>query len=234
MTRGIVSVPLIVLWTLLLGPPTLLLGLLDRTGRLPHSLTRLWARLVLRTIGVRVELTGSENIVSGPAVYAANHGSALDIPVVFASLPFTFRIVHKRSLYLIPIVGWYLFLGGHIGIDRRNPFRARRSLEVAAERIRRGTKLVVFPEGTRSPDATVQAFKRGSFLLALKAGVPVVPVSLIGVKHVAPRGILTLRPGLVRLRILPPVATEGRGLEDAEGLAEEVRRKVIEGTGVVA
>jgi 1-acyl-sn-glycerol-3-phosphate acyltransferase len=228
--RGALAVPLIVLWTALLGGPALLGGLLDRSGRSAHSLTRLWARLILLTIGVRVQVLGRENIVAGPAVYAANHASALDIPVLFASLPFEFRIIHKRSLYLIPVVGWFLFLAGHIGIDRKNPFRARRSLEAAAQRVRRGATLVVFPEGTRSPDATIGPFKRGSFVLALSAGVPVVPVSLIGVKRAAPHGILSLQPGTVHVKFLPSLPTAGRKLDEAEQLAEEVRSAVISGT----
>jgi 1-acyl-sn-glycerol-3-phosphate acyltransferase len=134
-----------------------------------------------------------------------------------------FRIIHKRSLYLIPILGWALYLGGHIGIDRANAFRARRSLGAAAERIRGGTSVAVFPEGTRSPDARVRPFKRGSFVLAAEAGVPVVPVSLLGVKAVVPQGIRTLRPGTVHLRVHPAIPQAGR---DAEALAEEVRRIV--------
>ena len=172
---------------------------------------------------------GAANLPTGAAVYAANHGSALDIPIVFGHLPLSFRIIHKRSLSLIPVVGWYLHLGGHIAIDRGNPFKARKSLDSAAERIRGGTSVTVFPEGTRGSDASVGLFKRGSFQLALNAAVPVVPVSLVGVKRVAPRGIWTLRPGTVELRIHSPVATEGRPPDGAEALAEEVRGIVEHG-----
>ncbi len=115
-------------------------------------------------------------------MYAANHASALDILIVFGHLPVDFRIVYKRSLSLVPLVGWAIWLGGHLPIDRSHPFRARRSLDAAARRIRGGTSVVVFPEGTRSPDGSVRRFKRGSFGLAIAAGVPVVPVSLAGVK----------------------------------------------------
>ena len=162
-------------------------------------------------------------------MYAANHGSALDIPILFAHLPVDFRIIHKRSLYLIPVVGAYLYLGRHIGIDRGSAFRARRSLAQAAKRIRRGTSVAVFPEGTRSRDATVRAFKRGSFVLALSAGVPVVPISLEGVKRLAPRGLLRLEPGTVHLTIHPAVSTAGRDARDAAALADEVWRVVMRG-----
>jgi 1-acyl-sn-glycerol-3-phosphate acyltransferase len=170
--------------------------------------------------------------VAGPAVYAANHASALDIPIVFGYLPCPFRIFHKRSLYLMPGVGWALWLGGHVGIDRKNPFSTRRSLAAAAARIRSGTSVVVFPEGTRSRDENVQAFKRGSFHLALNAGVPVVPISLVGVKQVIPSGALVLRPGLVEMRIHSAIATQGRGRGEAAVLAGEVRERIVAGCAV--
>jgi 1-acyl-sn-glycerol-3-phosphate acyltransferase len=221
--RALLAVPVIALCTLAFGTAAVLAGLGDRSGRVGRSLARSWARIILRALGVRVEVGGRENVPPGPAVYAANHSSALDIPILFGYLPVDFRIIHKRSLYLIPILGWALYLGGHIGIDRANAFRARRSLGAAAERIRGGTSVAVFPEGTRSPDARVRPFKRGSFVLAAEAGVPVVPVSLLGVKAVVPQGIRTLRPGTVHLRVHPAIPQAGR---DAEALAEEVRRIV--------
>jgi 1-acyl-sn-glycerol-3-phosphate acyltransferase len=140
-----------------------------------------------------------------------------------------FRIVHKRSIYLIPIVGWFLYLAGHIGVDRRKAFRARRSLASAARRIRSGASVAVFPEGTRSRDGSVRRFKRGSFVLAQDAGVPVVPVSLAGVKALMPRGLPTLRPGSIELRIHPPIASTGTSAESAERLADEVRAVVAAG-----
>jgi len=229
MFRVLLAVPLIALDTLVFGGAAVLAGLLDRTGRLCRHLARAWARVLLRGLGVRVEVTGGANVPQGPAVYAANHGSALDIPILFGYLPVDFRIIHKRSLYLIPLVGWTLYLAGHVGIDRGNAFRAHRSLMAAAARIGAGTSLAVFPEGTRSPDARVRPFKRGSFVLALEAQVPVVPLSLAGVKRVAPRGLLTLRPGTVRLAIHPAVVTTGLGPDAAESLAEDVRQVVAQG-----
>jgi 1-acyl-sn-glycerol-3-phosphate acyltransferase len=123
-------------------------------------------------------------------------------------------------------VGQYLFLGGHIGVHRRRPFEARRSLERAAARIRGGTSVAVFPEGTRSGDARVAPFKRGSFVIAIQAGVPVVPVSLSGVKTIAPRGMLLLKPGTVTMTLHAPHGTEGLDGGDAQALAERVRQAV--------
>jgi 1-acyl-sn-glycerol-3-phosphate acyltransferase len=224
--RNLIAVAAIAALLAVLGPLGLLAGLIDRSGRAPHRLSRVWARLVLRCLGVRASVLGLELLPRGPALYAVNHASALDIPLVFAALPVDFRIIHKRSLHWLPLVGWFLYLAGHIGIDRANPFRARRSLAAAARRIAAGTSVVAFPEGTRSPDERVRLFKRGSFVLALQAGVPVVPVSLAGVKQVAPGGILRLRPGEVRVRVHAPVATAGLNASEAGTLAEQVRQTV--------
>jgi 1-acyl-sn-glycerol-3-phosphate acyltransferase len=183
----------------------------------------------MRLWGVTVEVSGAENVPAGPAVFAANHTSALDIPLLFGYLPAEFRIIHKRSLYYIPVVGAYLYFGGHIGIDRARAFGARRSLAQAAERIRRGTSVAVFPEGTRSPDESVRPFKKGSFMLALEAGVPVVPVSLSGVKQVTPRGLMRLRAGTVRLAVHRAIETAGRSTDQAESLAEQAHAIVSVG-----
>ncbi len=215
--------------TLVLAVPALLLGIFDRSGRLPHLVARGWAAIILIMLGVRIEVTGREHLPSGPAVYAANHGSALDIPILFGYLPVSFRIVYKKSLSAIPFLGWYLFLAGHIAVDRGNAFRAKRTLADAAERVRGGTSLAVFPEGTRSPDARVRLFKRGTFLLAIGSGVPIVPVSLVGVKSVVPRGIRTLRPGTVGVRIHAPVPTSNRAPDQVEALAEQIRGIVVSG-----
>jgi 1-acyl-sn-glycerol-3-phosphate acyltransferase len=227
--RVLLAVPLIAADTLVCGAATLAAGPLDRSGEACRAIARAWARVLLLGLGVRVAVEGGENVPAGPAVYAANHGSALDIPILFGYLPANFRFIHKRSLYLVPVLGWSLWAAGHVGIDRGNPFRARKSLHAAAQRIQGGTSVAVFPEGTRSPDAEVRPFKRGSFVLALEAGVPVVPVSLLGVKRVVPRGIATLKPGTVRLVIHPAVPVAGRSADAAASLAEEVRRVVAGG-----
>lgn len=226
MLRVLLSVPVAVACTVALGLPSIAVGLVDHGGRFARRAAGAWGRILLVTWGVRVVVSGRENVPAGPAVYAANHGSALDIPILFGHLPVDFRIIHKRSLYYVPVLGAYLWLGGHIGIDRDSAFGARRSLARAADRIRHGTSVAVFPEGTRSGDGSVRTFKRGSFVLAVRAGVPVVPVSLAGVKRVAPRGLLRLQPGTVRLTIHPAVPTAGRDARDAAALAEEVRRVV--------
>lgn len=226
----LVQAPLAVLLTALCAGAACL-AVADRRGATTRRIERAWGRALLRLLGVGVSVSGPEHAPDGPAVYAANHASTIDILVVFGHLPVDFRIVYKRSLSLVPLLGWAIRLGGHVPIDRSHPFRARRSLDAAAGRIRGGTSVVVFPEGTRSPDGAVRRFKRGSFRLALEAGVPVVPVSLVGVKAVVPRGLPSVRPGLVRVVLHPAVPVVGRSADDAEALAEEVRTIVASGCG---
>jgi len=225
----LVRAPLALLITAACSSAAFVAALVDRSGKTTRAIGGAWSRLLLRLFRVQVGVSGLAHVPAGPAVYAANHASALDILVLFGHLPVDFRIVYKRSLSLVPLLGWSIWLGGHLPIDRSHPFRARRSLEEAARRIRAGTSVVVFPEGTRSPDGTVRRFKRGSFSLAIEAGAPVVPVSLIGVKAVVPRGLSSVRAGRVRVVLHSPVPVEGRTAEDAEALAEEVRTVVASG-----
>lgn len=213
-------------YTSFLGAVTMVVGVLDRSGRLPHRVIRAWAQALLVTGGVKVEVRGAEHIVGGPTVFAANHNSALDIPLLFGYLPADFRIIYKRSLSFVPFMGWGMLAAGHIPIDRRNAFRSRQTLAATVARIRGGTNVVVFPEGSRSRDGRLQAFKRGSFVLALDAGVPVTPVTLEGVRPLVPRGITSLRRGTVRLTVHPPIPTAGRSRDEAQAVANEVREVV--------
>ncbi len=222
----VVQAPVALALTAVYAAAACVAALVDRSGRTTRRIGGAWSRLLLRLLRVRVVVSGLEHVPAGPAVYAANHASALDIFVVFGHLPVDFRIVYKKSLSLIPLVGWAIFIGGHIPIDRRNSVRARRSIAAAARRIRAGTSVVMFPEGTRSPDGFVHRFKRGSFALAIDTGAPVVPVSLIGVKAVVPHGLTSVRPGTVGVALHAPVPTAGRAPGEAEALAEEVRQVV--------
>jgi 1-acyl-sn-glycerol-3-phosphate acyltransferase len=223
--RALLKLPLAVAWSGAIGVVSILAGMLDRSGRMAARVARLWGRVLLGIYGVRVEVRGAEHAPSGPAVYAVNHGSALDIPVILGYVP-DFRVIHRRSLYWWPVIGQFLYFGGHVGIERDKPFEARRSLEQAAARIRGGTSVAVFPEGTRSPDGRVRNFKRGTFMIAIEAGVPVVPVSLSGIKTVAARGMLRMTPGKVTVTLHPPESTQGLTADDARLLGQRVRRAV--------
>ncbi len=223
----VVQMPLAIVATAALTAAASLAGLVRPAT--VQALSRVWSRLLLWLFRVEVRTEGRELVPAGPAVYAANHSSSLDILVVLGHLPVDVRIIYKKSLSLVPLLGWAIAVGGHIPIDRSNPFRARRSLQRAAERIRGGTSVLVFPEGTRSRDGSVGHFKRGSFGLAIDAGVPVVPLSLAGVKALVPSGLASLQPGWITLRLHPAIPVAGRSKDDAEALAEQTRRVVVSG-----
>ena len=160
--------------------------------------------------GARVEVEGAEHVdPRRPTLYACNHQSSIDIPVLFLALPVNLRFIAKEQLRWVPLVGWYLQLAGHILVDRSNRSRAIASLDRAAVDIaRRKISLIVFPEGTRSPDGRILPFKHGSFGLALKARIPVVPVTLEGSSGVMPRRSWRIRPGRIRVRLGAPVEVD--------------------------
>jgi 1-acyl-sn-glycerol-3-phosphate acyltransferase len=188
-----------------------------KDGHLFHALSRFWAKAILSTCGITVRVRGLENIVRGQSyVYVSNHASLFDIPVVLASIPDQIRIVYKKELEVVPIFGWGLKWGHYIGIDRRKGSEARRSLEEAAEKIRRGASVLLFAEGTRTLDGKLQPFKRGAFNLALRAGVPVVPLTVNGTFTIMPKHSVSVRPGTVTLVLDTPIETCGVEGKDAE------------------
>jgi 1-acyl-sn-glycerol-3-phosphate acyltransferase len=206
---------------------SLALAVFFRSGDPSHRVASFWAWLILKTCGVAVEVEGRENIAPGSTyVLASNHQSLFDTPILFAYLPLSFRILYKKSLNRIPFLGWHLFLSGHVPVERENPAKASESLNHAAERIRSGTSVAVFPEGTRSYDGVMRAFRKGSFRLALKASTPVVPLTISGSHLVMKRGRVTVYPRKVRLTIGAPIPVSGLAESDAAVLSERVREVV--------
>lgn len=201
---------------------------MSRDGELGFLITRLWARVILAAAGVRARTELLAKLPEGPVVFVSNHMSALDIPIIFVALPRSFRIVYKSSLLYVPIFGLFLAAARHISIDRSRAFSAKRSLGAAARRITNGVSVALFPEGTRSGEAPMGSFKRGSFKLAVEAQAPVVPVSLLGLRDVVGRGRIT--PGDVKVRIHAALVT-GEGPDAVEKLAaraETVIRDEVE------
>ncbi len=188
-----------VLATILLGPVGILAWPFRRDGEVGFLVTRVWARAILGAAGVRVVLEQVADLPDRPVVFVSNHVSAIDIPILFAALPRSFRIVYKSSLVYVPVMGLFLAAARNVAIDRSRAFSAKRSLAAAARRIRNGVSVALFPEGTRSGDAPMGSFKRGSFKLAQEAGAPVVPVSLIGLRKVVSGNRIT--PGTVHMKI---------------------------------
>lgn len=217
-------IPWVTISTVLCGSTSLVLAVLFRSGDPSHRVASFWAWTILRICGIRVKVHGAENLVPGATyVLASNHQSLFDTPILFAYLPLSFRILYKKSLNRIPFLGWHIFMSGHVAVERDNPTQARESLDHAATRIRNGTSVAVFPEGTRSYDGVMRSFKKGSFRIAIKAGAPVVPMTIVDSHRVMRRGRVTVYPGKVELWIHPPIGVEGRSEEQSMELMNEVR-----------
>jgi len=162
-----------------------------------------------------------------PHVFVMNHQSNLDIPAACAALPVNIRFVAKRSLAFIPFVGWYMWLAGMIFVNRSDRASAVSSMRRAGERIRAGANILTYPEGTRSRGGNILPFKKGTFVLALEAGVPIVPIAIEGSRAVQPSDDWTIRPGVIRVKVGAPIPTKGRGPEARDELLREVREAVI-------
>jgi 1-acyl-sn-glycerol-3-phosphate acyltransferase len=220
-------IPAVSLYTVVLGTLSLVSTIVDRTGDAGHRCARAWAWLILRTTGVRVRVSGLEQLdPSRSYVFAANHQSIYDIPILFATLPFQLRIVAKESLGRVPFLGWHLRRTGHLLVDRRNPGAdiVMKMKRLVGER----HSLIVFPEGTRSVDGALGRFKKGSFVVAIDAQLAVVPVSIRGSRHVMKKGRLMVCPGEVTLTVHAPVSTAAITRAHAPAFAEQVRGIVRE------
>ncbi len=215
-------IPAISVYTIVLGTLSLASMLIDRRGRLAHGCARAWSRWILGTTGVRVDARGLDRVDGDRSyVFVSNHQSIYDIPVLFASIPAQLRIISKASLGAFPVLGWHLRWTGHLLVDRKRAGAG--TLGQVAAMIRRGDSLIVFPEGTRSRDGQVARFKRGLFLLAIEAGVAVVPVAVGGTRHVMLKGRLMTCPGDVSVVVHDPISTDGLTRDDARRLAEQAQ-----------
>ncbi|MGC4080981.1 MAG: lysophospholipid acyltransferase family protein [Vicinamibacterales bacterium] len=219
-------IPAISVYTIVLGAVSIVSSLFDRRGHVAHRCARAWSWLILRTTGVRVRVEGLDRVTPGTTyVFVSNHQSIYDIPVIFASLPFQLRIIAKASLARFPVLGWHLRRGGHLFVDRDNPDRSGILARWRAL-VKDGLSLIIFAEGTRSVDGVVGRFKAGSFLLALEAGLPIVPIAVIGTRHVMQKGRLRTEPGDVELIVHDPIVPPSLAsptVRDAKRLADRVR-----------
>ena len=221
--------PLIYLYTMVLGTLSLLSSFFDRGGRVQHGFARLWSWLILHTIGSPAHVAGLDKIdLSRPHVFVSNHISALDIPVLYTSLPIQFRILAKKELFRYPFMGWHLRRSGQIPVERESAMTSMRSLSHAAASVRAGTPVVVFPEGGRSATGEIKPFLSGAFYIAIRAGVEVVPMAIVGTREVLPMNSFHIRPGPMQLVIGEPIPTVGLTPRDMEALAIRVQRCVEE------
>jgi 1-acyl-sn-glycerol-3-phosphate acyltransferase len=218
-------IPAISVYTLILGAASIVSSVFDPSGHFAHRCARAWSWLILKTTGVRVTVEGLERIEPGKTyVFVSNHQSIYDTPVIFASLPYQLRIIAKESLARFPVLGWHLKRGRHLFVDRRHPDR-QGILKRWRSLVGEGLSLIIYAEGTRSADGAVAPFKAGSFLLAIEAGLPIVPIAVEGTRHVMKKGRLRTEPGEVTLivhdPIQPPVLVDP-GPRDARELATRV------------
>lgn len=219
--------PLIWLYTLGMGLLALPGGLFDRSGRRLHWFSSAWSKLIMKTIFSPVTVTGLVNIdTSKPHVYAVNHGSALDIPVLYANLPFQFRIAFKKELLSYPVVGWQLKRSGQVCIDQQNPSHSVSSIRAALKGLKAGLPLVIFPEGGRTPDGEIKPFLSGAFFLAIKAQVDVVPVALVGTYELLPMNTYHIKSRPLEMRVGKPISTTGLKARNLQALSAQVQKAV--------
>ncbi|MBK5258072.1 MAG: 1-acyl-sn-glycerol-3-phosphate acyltransferase [Thermoanaerobaculia bacterium] len=216
-----------VLLTIPAATATMIVALVHSSSPLIDRIIRLWAKSVVKAAGIDLHAENVELIEpSQRYIIVSNHYSYFDIPCIFAAIPQPIRFMAKASLFKIPIFGWAIGRAGFIPIDRKNRRTAVKSFDLAAQRIRKGNTIVVFPEEGRSRTREMKPFQRGGFLLALKSELPIVPVAIDGTWNVFRAGARRVTPGRVTVRVTPPIPTAGLSLRDKEGLAAESRSRI--------
>ncbi len=226
---NLIQAPLFALFTGGFGSVALVVSLIDRTGRSEHWLAQRWARCLTVIAGTSVTMVGSEVLEQHPvAVYAANHLSYMDTPVLFGKLPFQFRILAKHDLWKLPFVGWYLNRSGQIPVNLDDPRASVKSLKAGVKALKSGMPLFVFPEGGRAVDGHLQAFKSGPAFMAIKAQVPLVPIALVGTHELFPMHTHHFRPQPVKMIVGKPIRTEGMITREADALTERLREVIAQ------
>lgn len=219
--------PLIWFYTVAFGVASIPFGFFDEDGSTLHAFARAWARVTMKSIFSPMRITGLEQIdTSRPQVYAVNHASALDIPALYAYLPFQFRIIHKKELLSYPIVGWHLRRSGQVCVDQQNPARSVGQIKSALRTLKRGMPLVIFPEGGRTSNGHIQPFLPGAFFLAIKAQVDIVPIALRGMFELLPMDTYHIKPRPLEMQVGQPISTAGLDSDDMERLSERVKSEI--------
>ena len=218
------------LYTLFFGLLAIVLMLLIPNGNPMIWCARPWAALILLTSGVRVRVTGrAQRDPAVPVIYITNHQSHFDTLALIRALPGQYRMIAKKELFSIPVFGWALSLAGFIKLDRADRSQARASLDVAAARVRAGRSVVVFAEGTRSPDGRLLPFKKGGFILAIESGAPIVPIAISGSRAVLGKENLDIKRGTIDVAIMDPIPTLGLTYDDRNALIERTRLAIETG-----
>jgi 1-acyl-sn-glycerol-3-phosphate acyltransferase len=223
----LVAIPLIALATAGFGCISLLCGLWDKSGRQQHAIAHLWARTLLLISMSPVEIVGREKLHEHEtAVYASNHLSYMDTPVLFAKLPFQFRILAKQSLWKVPFIGWYLNRSGQVPVDTKNSRSLVASLNRGVSTLKHGLPLVLFPEGGRAATGRLQAMMSGCAYMAIKAQVPLVPLTLVGTYELLPIHVYALYPRPILIVVGDPIPTTGLTSRDADALTQRIYESI--------
>lgn len=221
------STPLIALSTIVMWTCSLAASLVDSHGNWQHRMARIWGRMLLAASFIRVRVEGLEKLdPQANYVFVANHASYMDIPALLSTLPHQFRFFAKKSLYGIPFLGWHLKRAGHIPVDRSNARASLKSMSEGARMVaERRVSVLLFPEGGRAPRG-LREFKEGAAYIAIKAGVPVVPVAIVGMRALLPMGSIHIRSGRVTVRIADPIPTAGLKLSDRMDLTQRMYAEI--------
>ncbi len=219
----------IFVWTIIMSSWSIMISMVDRTGRKTHFYGAVpWAKMILRVCGIKVRVSGLGNLDTDvPRIYMTNHQSFFDIFALLACLPVNFKFILKQELMKLPVLGPAMRKAGYIGIERGDPRKAVKSMNQAAERIKNGASVLIFPEGTRSPDGRLGQFKKGGFSLAIKSGCDIVPVAINGSHRIAHKGSLRIKKGSFSLSIGKPISLAGYTKRKIPQLMDQVREAML-------
>jgi len=213
-----------IVYTVILGIPTIFVAMVSKTGKAPFTIGKLWSWLILKTNRVKLQVEGLEKIVRNKSyVFISNHASNLDPPALCLAIPQTLRFIAKRSLAKVPIFGQALKLGRIILIDRSDNQKAVETINKAIKDLKDGISAFFFAEGTRSPDGMLQDFKKGGIMVALKTKLPIIPITVVDSFKLLPRKALRIRPGVLRIIVGDPIDTSGYTEDDKDFLVQKVR-----------
>jgi len=229
MLRSVIVVAFLALYILIVGPPFILHCILTGSPEVLFFMGVSCARMALRLGGIRVRVEGRENIPAGVCIFVANHTSNADPPAVVGSIPRRVALLAKKEVFRVPILARALLLASFVPVDRSNREAAIASVEKAIEHVKRGVSYLIFPEGTRSPDGRLRPFKKGTFVMAIRAGVPVVPISVVGAHRTMRKGSRALFPGEILVRFHPPVDASAFSLDQKEELIAQVHQAIAAG-----